>query len=138
MNQQVFGQIVKWGLKSVGGLLANILLLTLWVDDIGLSPEVAIVPNFFLISAVGYTVTNRWIFPNGVTPTTVPGHIRQYAGMQTANLTGKLGNYVIYLLLLPVVDYRVGWVLGAIATFVITFLGNKLWWDRGSAVSESA
>ncbi len=122
-------QSIKWGVKSVGGLAANIALLTLWVDYLGVHPALAIVPNFIIISAVGYTVTNRWIFPDGVSPDTARGHARQYAGMQGANLAGKAGNYLVYLVALPLVDYRIAWVAGAILTFAVTFGLNKLWWD---------
>jgi len=130
-------QSVKWGLKAVGGLAANIVLLTFWVDYVGLAAWAAIIPNFLLISAVGYTVTNRWIFPDGVSPSTFRGHVRQYAGMQAANLAGKAGNYAVYLVLLPVVDYRAAWVVGAAVTFALTFGLNKLWWD-GSPIAKRA
>jgi len=134
---RTLSQAVKWGLKAVGGLAANIALLTFWVDHVGLSPEVAIVPNFVLISAIGYSVTNRWIWPDGVSPSTWVGHARQYGGMQLANLSGKLANYIFYLVLLPIVDYRLAWIVGAIVTFAITFGLNKIWWEQ-SAVAESA
>jgi putative flippase GtrA len=124
--------IIKWGLKAAGGLAANIVLLTLWVDAVGLPPSLAIAPNFVLISATGYTVADRWIWPEGVSPTTWRGHARQYVGMQTANMAGKVANYLVYLVLLPVVAYQVAWVVGAVATFMLTFAANRWWW-RGRA-----
>lgn len=136
MNQTVI-QGLKWLAKSVGGLLANLKLLTLWVEYANLSPAIAIIPNFFIISVVGYTVTNRWIWPDGVTPSNVRGHLTQYAGMQAANAGGKMGNYAVFLVLLPFVDYRVAWVIGAGVTFLITFSLNKRWWER-SMIPQSA
>lgn len=118
----------KWGLKAVAGLAANLLLLTLWVDGLGIPAWLAILPNFVLISLAGYTVANHWIWADGVSPESLRGHARQYAGMQLAMGTGKVANYGLYLVLLPVVDYRLAWVLGAVATFSITFsLNNHLW-----------
>lgn len=129
-------ELCKWGVKSVGGLAANVVLLTLWVDIVGIPKSIAIVPNFFLISGTGYFVANHWIWPDGVSPNTAKSHVTQWAGMQAANLTGKVGNYALYLVLLPVVDYRLAWIIGAVATFLITYAGNHIWWTRRSSVSE--
>lgn len=128
-------RVAKWGLKSVGGLAVNVALLTLWVDYVGLSPALAIIPNFIIISAVGYTVTNHWIFADGVTPTTLRGHATQYTGMQAANLVGKAANYLLYLLLLPLVAYQVAWVVGAVVTFGVTFSLNRWWWTSSRRVA---
>lgn len=136
MNQTI-AQALKWFAKSVGGLVANLALLTVWVEYVGLSPAVAVLPNFVIISVVGYSVTNRWIWPNGITPATVRGHVTQYAGMQAANLSGKVANYGVYLVLIPFADYRLAWVIGAGVTFVITFFLNKQWWER-SAITQGA
>lgn len=125
-------QAVRYGVKAVGGLAANIALLTVWVDYVGLHPAVAIVPNFVIISAAGYAVMNRWVFPGGVTPTTWTGHATQYAGTQAANVGGKLANYLAYLILLPVAEYRLAWIIGAVGTFALTFGLNKWWWERST------
>lgn len=127
---KTLGQMVRWGVSAVGGLIANLLLLTLWVDHIGLHPAVAIFPNFVLISTVSYLVTNHWVFPDGVSPSSLPAHIRQYVGTEAAMLAGKAANYVIYIVLIPVTDYRIAWVIGAVATFLITFGINKWWWSE--------
>lgn len=128
--QQSVVQAIKWGVKAVGGLIANLALLTVWVDYLGIHPAIAILPNFVLVSLAGYTVANHWIFPDGVTPTTWRGHATQYAGMQAAVLTSKAANFALYLLLLPFVEYRLAWVAGAIVTFALTFGLNKAWWER--------
>jgi putative flippase GtrA len=129
--------LVKWGLKAVGGLLANLALLTFWVEWVGLPPWLAIAPNFLLISVAGYAVANWWIWPEGVTPATWRGHLTQYVGMQVANLGGKVANYLLYLGLIPLVDYRVAWLVGAVVTFLLTFVLNRAWWTR-SAIAERA
>jgi len=130
-------QMVLWGVKAVGGLAANLLLLTICVDGVGLDPAVAIFPNFVIISAIGYTLTNRYIFSDGVSPTSLRMHAVQYAGMQAANLGGKAVNYLIFLVLIPMMDYRLAWLAGAVATFLVTFALNKAWWER-SSVAERA
>lgn len=128
--------LTKWGLKSVGGLALNVVLLTVWVEYGGLSPAIAIVPNFLIISALGYTVTNKWIWPSGVTPSGLRAHARQYLGMQAANGAGKAANYAIYLALIPHAQYQLAWVTGAILTFLVTFGLNQWWWTtRQSARS---
>lgn len=122
--------LLKWGAKAVAGLALNIALLTVWVDYVGVSEALAIIPNFLIISTLGYTVTNRWIWPDGVTPDTITAHARQYLGMQAANGTGKLANYAIYLVLISWVPYQLAWVIGAVLTFAVTFALNNWWWQR--------
>lgn len=125
-------QLCLWAGKALGGLAANLVLLTLWVDGLGVGPAVAVFPNFVLISLASYGLANRYIFPEGVTPESLRGHAIQYAGMQAATLTGKVANYALYLVLLPRVDYRLAWVVGAVATFLLTFALNRAWWSRST------
>ncbi len=126
-------ELVRWGVKSVGGLAANLALLTLWVDGLGVPPQLAIVPNFVIISAVGYLVTDRWVFRDEASASGVRGHAKRYLSMQSVMLGGKAANYVIYVLLIAAsMDYRVAWALGAIVTFLGTFTGNKLLWSSDS------
>jgi len=129
-------KLMKWGLKAVGGLVANLVLLTIWVDVVGLPAWVAIAPNFAIISCAGYLIANRYIWADGVSPTGWRAHAVQYAGMQSATLAGKAGNYLLYVLLLPAIDYRLAWVVGAVLTFLLSFAGNHWWWTR-SGVAES-
>jgi len=122
----------KWFLKSAGGLVANLVLLTLWVDGFNLHPLAAIAINFVVISCAGYVLAMQWIFPDGMQPISVRGHLKQYIGMQLANATGKVGNIIIYAALLPVVDFRLAWLIGAVTTFGLTFGLNKVWWERSA------
>jgi len=57
--------------------------------------------------------------------------------MQAANLVGKAANYLLYLVFIPLMDYRIAWLAGAVATFLVTLALNKMWWERRSAVAES-
>jgi putative flippase GtrA len=60
------------------------------------------------------------------------GHLRRYVAMLTVNNSAKLGNYLIYVVLIQVgLDYRLAWVIGAVAVFLVTFGGNREVWRRG-------
>lgn len=128
-------QVVKWGCSSVGGLLANLALLTVWVEVARISPWVAIFINFAVISAVSYVLANWWIFGGNDGPTTAKGHAMQWAGMEAGMFTGKAANYLIFLVLLPLTDYRIAWTVGAVATFGLTFTLNKWWFEREGQAS---
>lgn len=124
-------RVAKWGVKSVGGLVANLLLLTLWVDGIGIPPALAIPINWVLISIAGYMVSDQWVFADlHDGDSTLREHAQRYVSMQSVMAAGKLVNYGLYILLLPVVDYRVAWVIGAVVVFAVTFNGNEAVWRR--------
>jgi|AKVG01.1.fsa_nt_gi putative flippase GtrA len=126
---RLVNQTVRWGIKSVGGLLANLALLTVWVDLVGVPAELAAVINWVLISIIGYVVTDRWVFRESASPMGVVENIKRYAGMQSVMLVSKGLNYVIYLALFWTgVDYRVAWVVGAGIVFVVSFAGNRWLW----------
>lgn len=121
---------VRWGVKSVGGLAANLALLTVWVDGLGFAAWWAIGINWVLISLAGYVVTDRWVFGGTPSPAGLVANARRWVGMQSVMGIGKLVNYLVYVLFLPVVDYRVAWVIGAVLTFLATFSGNRWLWSR--------
>lgn len=121
---------VRWGIKSVGGLGANLLLLTLWVDVVGFDAWWAVGINWVLVSAVGYFVADNWVFSDGESAAGILGNFKRYLSMQAMMSVGKAANYLIYVGLLPVVDYRVAWSAGAVLTFCITFAGNRWLWIR--------
>lgn len=119
---------VRWGVKSVGGLLANLTLLTGWVDGLGLAAWWAVGINWVLISVAGYAVSDQWVFSGAASPADLVSHVRRYVGMQSVMVVGKLGNWLIYVALLGAVDYRLAWTAGAVATFLVTFAGNRWLW----------
>jgi len=127
---------VRWGLKSVGGLLANLALLTIWVDGLGLLAWWAVGINWVVMSLVGYVVADRWVFPATPSPTGVVANARQWLRMQSVMATSKVANYLLYLALLPIVDYRLAWAIGAVVTFAVTFLGNRLLWAQPQLISR--
>jgi putative flippase GtrA len=122
----------RWGVSAVGGLLANLALLTLWVDGVGVPAWAAIGINWLLLSVTHYAVADRWVFAQAASATSVRGHVRQFSGMQAIMTSGKLVNYLLYLGLLRVVDYRIAWTVGAVVVFCWSFGANRKWWARQS------
>lgn len=136
-SMKVGKQAIKWGTKSVGGLVANLALLTVWVDGFQLPPEVAIFINWVLISTVSYVVADRWVFEDADSPIGVKAKLVRYFSMQGIMATSKVANYGIYISLLWMgADYRVAWTVGAIMTFLFTFSGNKHLWNRPTRQSR--
>jgi len=70
---QSLRQVVRWGVKSSLALAANVGLLTVWVDGIGVPPEAAVLLNIPLITSVAYVVTDKWVFSGQPSPDTTGG-----------------------------------------------------------------
>lgn len=121
--------LVRWGAKSGGGLLANLALLTLWVDGLGFAAWWAVGINWMLIAIVGYTVTDQWVYRDLHSPKSVGAHIRQFVGLQGVMTSAKVVNYILYLGLLGVVDYRIAWTSGAVLSFGLSFVGSRYLWS---------
>lgn len=120
---------IRWGIKSVGGLVANLALLTVWVDGLGLAAWWAVGINWVVISLVGYVVTDGWVYRQTPSPSGLISNARRYVGMQGVMGLSKVANWGIYVVLLPVVDYRVAWAVGAVVTFLATFGGTRALWS---------
>lgn len=132
-------EFVRWGIKSSVGLGINLALLTVWVDGVGIRPEFAIWINWALLSVYGYVVTQRWVFDETKSINGVRGHARQFLGMQGILGVGKAINYVVFVALIWVgLDYRVGWVLGAVVGLVVNFGGNRAWWTSTDECGSTA
>lgn len=125
-------QLFRWGVKSIGGLVANLALLTFWVDVVGFEAWWAVGINWILIAIAGYVLTDQWVFLSAESPGKAVGHVRQFLSMQAVMTSGKIVNYGIYLVLIPLVDYRLAWTFGAGVTFIGTFLGNRYLWTNDS------
>lgn len=127
-----FRQAIRWGIKSIGGLITNLFLLTLWVDGFGAPPQFAIFVNWFLIALGGYAVADRWVFQDHESPSSIFGHMKQLFAMQGIMSISKAINYVLYVLLMGFgVPYQLAWAIGAVATFLLSFGGNREVWARG-------
>jgi len=118
---------VRYLAKGGAGMVVGLALLTVWVDGVGIAPELAILINWVLIGIVGTVVLDRWVF-EGDPATTLRGFGERLAGAQSAQLVGKGANYIIFVGLLRVTDrYRLAWVAGALATAALTYALNRLW-----------
>lgn len=127
---RTLGQLVRWGIRAVGGLAVNIILLTFWVEYVGLAEWLAIIPNWVILSVTMYAVTDKWVFAGFESASSLAGHVKQFAGSESIMLAAKGLNYAIYLGLLSLIDYRLAWIVGAVISFGVTFLGNRWWWAR--------
>lgn len=123
---------VRWALRALAGLVANLVLLTVWVDIVGVPAELAIIPNWVILSTTMYVVTDQWVFSKVASAGSPVGHIKRFVGSESIMLSSKLGNYVIYVLLLRVIDYRLAWVVGAGVMFLASFGLNRWWWRYSS------
>lgn len=86
----------------------------------------------------GYVVTHRWVFKETKSLSGVVDHLRQYIGMQGILAGGKVVNYVVYVVLLQAIDYRIAWVVGAGVGLLVSFGGNRKWWvNTGAEASAS-
>lgn len=121
-------EFLRWGVKSGVGLGMNLVLLTVWVDRFQIPAEVAIFINWLLLSVYGYVVTHRWVFDETKSLSGIREHTRQWLGMQGILAGGKAVNYVVYVVLLQAIDYRLAWVLGAVVGLAVSFGGNRTWW----------
>lgn len=119
----------KFGLKGVGGLLANLTLLTILVDIAGLPPQWAIFGAWAMLVIPHYLVTERLVFSAFKSPTTTLQHGQRGAMFYGVMWSGKGLNYAIYLALLEVgVLYQLAWAAGSIMAFPWTFGANYWLW----------
>jgi len=119
----------RWFGKSVLGFLAGMGLLAVWVDGVGIRPELAIGINHVLIAVWNYWLADQWVFQNHQSPTGAGGHIRQFAAFQGVMLAANASKYVLYLGLLWLgVWYLLAWALAAGALFVLSFAGSRRLW----------
>lgn len=131
-----YREMIRYGLKSAGGLAANLVLLTVLVDGIGVPPEIAALVSIAVLSVVGYLVMDRWVYAAGDSASGA-GHVWRWLKLRAVMLSGKGLNYVLYLALLGVeirgvaVPYQVAWIIGAGVVFAWTFVGTRYLWHGG-------
>lgn len=123
--------MVRWGIKSVITLGVNLALLTVWVEYAGIWPVAAAGINWLTVPILGYVITDRWVFRDAPSAAGLRGHFYRYLSMISVNNSAKIGNFVIFIVLIHVgIDYRAAWVIGAAAVFFFTFGGNRMVWTR--------
>lgn len=123
-----WGVRVRYFTQALVGMGVGLGLLALWVEWVGIPPELAVLLNFVLMGAVSCGVVDRWVF-DGDPATTVRGFVRKFVGYQASMLTSKGVNYVIFVALLRVnIWYPLAWVAGAGVSFVLSLALNRLVW----------
>lgn len=122
---------VRWLVKAGAGFAVGMVLLTLWVEVVGIRPELAALANHALISVAAYLVTDTWVFQSHQSPVGLRGHARQYLSYQAVMLSSKAGNYLIFVALVWLgMHYLIAWTVGAIAMVSLSFVGNKAAWSH--------
>jgi putative flippase GtrA len=117
--------------KSLGGLLVGLGLLTLWVDALGVAPELAVFINWMLLGVVGCLVLDRWVYRETDPARTPREFAARFIGVQASMVSAKAVNYAIYLVLLRnAVPYRLAWVAGAGVSFGLSFFLTRGWFRR--------
>jgi putative flippase GtrA len=137
MDTTTLRETVRWGVKSGGGLVINLALLTVWVDGAGIPAEIAVGINWLLLSVYGYLIADGWVFGDAASATSLRGHITRWASLQAVMAGSKAANYTLYLGGLWLgVDYRLSWAGGALIVFCVSFAGGKGIWTSDLGVDE--
>jgi len=125
-------ELIRYGIKAVGGLAVGLVLLTVWVDVVGIPPAIAALVNMVLLGIIGTVILDRWVYQETATATTLRGFARRLVGAQAAMLSSKAVNYAIYVALLRYVPYQLAWALGAVVSFALSFVLTRGWFQRQS------
>lgn len=121
--------MVRFGLKGGVGVIVNLVLLTFFVDVVGVPAQWAVFLAWLTTLVPGYIATDKWVFKIFPSPSGVLEHGQRGGVFYAIMWGGKALNYGIYLALLHVgILYQVAWVVGALAVFPITFGVNYAVW----------
>lgn len=124
---EYLASMLRYGVKGAGATVANVTLMSGFVELAGLRPAVAAIVSTCLLLVVGYVVMNKWVFRDAQTP---DSHLRRGIQYYAVILSGKGVNYVLFVGLLSVgVWYPLAWVLGSGVAFLGTFTGNRYLWE---------
>lgn len=122
---------VRYFVKSLAGLGAGLALLTLWVEWLGIPPQLAIFINFVVIGFAGCLVLDRWVFRDTEPATTLRGFGSRFMGMQASMLSAKAVNYVLFVFLIEAgLYYQAAWAAGSGVSFLLSFALNRSWFRR--------
>lgn len=134
--KQLIKEMWRFGVKGVGGLAANLALMTVFVEWAGIPPQFAVIISAVVLMLVGYQVVNRWVFGDHDGPDNLKAHLKRSLTFYAVQWGGKAVNYVIFIGLLDRVPYQAAWTIGAVSVFFVTFGANRWVWTR-SAIAES-
>lgn len=124
-------EIVKYGITGFSGLVANLLLLSLFVETEVFSKSIAALVSMSLVLLGSFVLTDRWVFTEPIGSHSTVGPAHRGSAYYAVMLGGKGLNYALYLLLLEGnVWYPVAWVVGSVIAFFGTFSVNRILWHR--------
>jgi putative flippase GtrA len=120
-------ELVHFGLTGASGLVANVLLLSVFVEIGRVSEPVAAVLSTGTVMFGTFLLTDRWVFDTYETRS--GSWLRRVGSYYGVMVTAKGINYGIYLLLLRLdVRYQVAWIVGSVLVFAGTFSVNRFLW----------
>jgi putative flippase GtrA len=122
-------EMIRYGLKGGSTLLANVSLMSVLVEIVGLPPEIAAILSTTAMTVVGYLLMYHWVFPSS----DPDSHLKRGVTYYLLIFTGKAVNYVLFLALLAVVPYPVAWIGGAGIVFLGLFTANRRLFKEGVA-----
>lgn len=114
-------EIIRYGAKGGSTLLANVALMSVLVELVGIPPEIAAIISTSAMVCVGYLLMHFWVFPSS----NPDSHIRRGLTYYALILAGKAVNYVLFLALLGILPYPVAWIGGAGIVFLGLFTANR-------------
>lgn len=121
-------ELLRYGLKGGAFVALNVSVQIILAEIGGLSPAIAAALSTAAMPLLGYIAMNRFVFPTAerVTGRT---HLKRFAQYYGVNMTSKVANYILFLVLLTIgIWYPLAYVLGAGVVFVASFGANRWLW----------
>lgn len=126
----LFKQVIRFAVVGGTGLIANILLLVLFVEMLNIAERLAAIYSTLIVLIGGFIATNWWVF-TGVDDNSANTLLKRGSSYYGIMLTSKLVNYGIYSVLISIgVWYPLAWTTGSICVFLATFSLNRLVWYK--------
>jgi putative flippase GtrA len=117
-------ELLRYGMKGGSTMVLNIAMMAALVEVGGVPPQWAAIASTAAVICVGYVLMHYFVFPGAAEG----GHARRGPAYVAVIASGKLANYVLFLVLLSVVPYPVAWVLGAGVVFLGLYAVNRWLW----------
>lgn len=126
----LFKQVIRFAVVGGTGLIANILLLVLFVEMLNIAERLAAIYSTLIVLIGGFIATNWWVF-TGKDNNSANTLLKRGSSYYTIMLTSKLVNYGIYSVLISIdIWYPLAWATGSVCVFLATFSLNRLVWYK--------
>ena len=118
--------VIRFGITSSSGLLINLSILSFLVEIAGVGESIAGLISMSVTPIIVFPAVNNWVFNASLTDRHIIVQVKRFFGYYSSIMLSKAVNYVIYIILLSIGGwYLVSWVVGSVATFLMTYLINK-------------